>query len=186
MRKMDIGEIKSLYAEFMGYLSQTPLEKDKSAIYQEQIWEQYNKAVKHLSEITGKDYSGFFIKIEQGNIGNFIRTNVFRTLLGGLISKLHAEYFDTLPEPFSGKQSIVINQSQQQNQQVLFQLILDVQSKIDEKLPTLKEGSKEKTFFRKLKGTLSATTGIIDLLAKVLILAKDCGISTDQLSKLFS
>jgi hypothetical protein len=183
---MDIGEIKSVYAELIGILSQTPTSKDEGVIYNNQIWEHYNRIVKRLSEITGKNYDNFFIKTDRSEYTEYIDTTVYRTKLGGLISKLHAEYFDTLPEPFSGKPSIVITQSQQQNQQILFQLILDVQSKIDEKIPSLKEGSKEKTFFQKVKKSLSATTGIIDLLNKIFVLAKECGVSTEQLMNLFS
>jgi len=184
---MDINKIKSLYAEFIGYLSQTPLSKESPSIYSKQIWEQYNKSIKRLSEISEIDYNDFLIKAESSHNTemSYIETDVYRSKLGGLISKLHAEYFDNMPEPFSGKPSIVINQTQQQNQQILFQVILDVQSKIDEKLPSLQEGSKEKTFFQKLKGSLSATTGIIDLLSKIFILAKECGVSTDQLMQLF-
>jgi hypothetical protein len=189
---MDTDKIKSLYAEFKGYLNEAPTIKERPAIHHEQIWEQYNNSVMRLSEISGSDYSNFLIKVERGEYDNFIITEVYRSKLGGLISKLHAEYFETSSEPFgssrptSGKQNIIISQTQHQSQQVFIQMILDVQSKIDEKLPTLQEGSKEKTFFQKLKGSLSATTGIIDLLSKMLILAEDCGISTDQLSKLFS
>ncbi|NLE24266.1 MAG: hypothetical protein GX625_02825 [Clostridiaceae bacterium] len=183
---MDINEIKSLYAEFIGYLSQAPSEKDRSTINEPQIWEQYNKSIEKLSEYSGKDYSDFSIKVKNSSSGAYIQTVLYRSKLGGIISKLHAEYFDTLPEPFSGKPSIVINQNQQQNQQILFQLILDVQSKIDEKLPSLPEGSKEKTFLQKLKGSLSATTGVVDLLSKIFSLAKECGVPTEGLMKLFT
>lgn len=184
---MDVNEIKSLYAEFMGILSQTPTAKDQVAIYDNQIWEQYNNSVKKLSEISKKDYSNFVIRVESTEYRvEYIDTATYRSKLGGLISKLHAEYFDNLPEPFSGKPSTVINLSQNQNQQIIFQLVLDVQSKIDEKLPSLPEGSKEKTFFQKLKGSLNATTGVIDLINKIFVFAKESGVSTDQLMKLFS
>jgi hypothetical protein len=183
---MEIDKIKSLYAEFIGYLSQTPNAKEQPIISAQPIWNQYNNSVNRLSEYSGVDYSEFRILPDNDRgYGEYIQAVVYRSKLGGLIAKLHAEYFDSMPEPFSGKPSIIINQTQQQNQQILFQLILDVQSKIDEKLPSLQEGSKERTFFQKLKGSLSATTGIVDLLNKIFVLAKECGVSTDQLMKLF-
>ncbi len=183
---MDISEIRSLYAEFMGYFNQAPQQKENPAIYNSQMWEQVNKSIKRLSEVSSKNYDDFLIRVDRDESLVYVETMVYRLKLGGLISKLHAEYFPTLPEPFSGKPSIVISQSQQQNQQVFIQILLDLQSKIDEKLPSLPEGSKQKTFFQKLKGSLSATTGIVDLLNKIFTFAKECGVPNEELMKLFS
>ena len=80
---------------------------------------------------------------------------------------------------------MVISQTQQQNQSMFIQVLLDVQSKIDEKLHNLEDGSKEKGFFRKLKSTLSSTTNIIGLIVQILALAKEYGISTESLWELF-
>lgn len=183
---MDIDEIKSLYAEFMGYLSQAPTVNDRPGIYEPQIWQQYNKSIEKLSEISGRDYHDFFIKVKTSQLGESIDTMVYRSKLGGLISKLHAEYFPTLPEPFSGKPSIVITQNQHQNQQLTMQLVFDIHEKINEKMPSLQEGSKEKTFLQKIKGTLTTTSGIVDLLGKIFSLAKECGVTTEELLKLFA
>lgn len=185
---MGNDEVKYLYAEFMGYLSQMPTApQDKPYLHidDDSVWKQYNDSVKKLSEITGKDYRTFLIEPLRGQTGEFIRINTYRHKLGGLISRLHAEYFPELPEPFSGQPSVVITQNQQQSQSVFIQMLHDVQSKIDEKLPTLKEDSKEKGFLQKLKGTLSSAPNIISLFVQILTLAKEYGISIDTLSELF-
>lgn len=185
---MGNDEVKYLYAEFIGYLSQTPTapqDKPYLVLDDHSIWNQYNDSVKKLSEITGKDYGEFVIEPLTGSAGKFIRINTYRHKLGGLISRLHAEFFPELPEPFSGQPSVVITQNQQQSQSVLIQMLLDVQSKIDEKLPTLKEGSKEKGFLQKLKSTLSSAPNIIGLIVQILALAREYGISIDKLWELF-
>jgi len=185
---MGNDEVKYLYAKFMGYLSQTPTapqDKPYLVLDDDSIWNQYNHSVKKLSEITGKDYGEFVIESLGSQTGKFIRINTYRHKLGGLISRLHAEFFPELPEPFSGQPSVVITQNKQQSQSVFIQMLLDVQSKIDEKLPTFKEGSKEKGFLEKLKSTLSNVTNIFGLITQVLSLAKEYGISIDRLLELF-
>jgi len=181
---MKNDEVKCLYAEFVGYLSQLPSPSTTNDIVTDEAsWAQYNDAVARLPQVTGKDYKTFSITPGRGR--DWVELVTYRQKLGGLISRLHAEYFPELPEPFSGQPSVVITQSQQQSQSVFIQMLLDVQSKIDEKLPTLKEESKEKGFLQKLKGTLSSAPNIISLIVQILTLAKECGISIDKLSELF-
>ena len=184
---MDKEKIRSLYGEFIGYLSQLPMPKRNDVgLDDESLWTQYNDSVRLLSKVSGEDYSSFLIEpLNSHTFGPFIRLVTYRQKLGGLIAKLHREYFETEQAPFSGGPDVVISQTQQQSQSLFIQMLLDVQSRIDEKLPTLKDGSDEKGFLQKLKSTLSGVTNIVGLIAQILSLAKEYGISVDRLSELF-
>jgi|GEM_PF-632841 hypothetical protein len=186
-------EIRHLYGEFIGYLSQLPIpKKHDDGSDNESFWTQYNESVKLLSKLSGRDYSSFLIEPKkEGELNGklwfapFIHFDILRFKLGGLIAKLHKEYFWLEPAPFSGGPNMVITQTQEQNQGVFVQVLLDLQSKIDEKLPTLKDTSKEKTFLQKVKGALSGTQNIIGLINQILTIAKSCGVSIEDLQKLF-
>jgi methyl-accepting chemotaxis protein len=57
---MKKDEVKYLYAEFMGYLSQTPTapqDKPYLQLDDDSIWKQYNSSVKKLSDITNQTMS---------------------------------------------------------------------------------------------------------------------------------
>ncbi len=186
---MNKDDLKALYGEFVGYLSQTPNvpeDKPQISMYDDAVWDQYNNAVLKLCGITEKDYKEFLITPNTGQVGNFIRINTYRHKLGGLISRLHAEYFSELPEPFSGKPSIVISQSQEQNQSTLIQILLDIQSKIDEKIATVAEGSKEKGFLQKLKGVLGGIKNVTEVITQILKLASEFGLTPEQVLNLLS
>jgi hypothetical protein len=75
-----------------------------------------------------------------------IAVSTYRQKLGGLISWLHGKYFTDEPPPFSGMPSTVIIQVQQQS--VSVQMLLDIQTKIDEAL-TKAKGEKEQGFLKK-------------------------------------
>lgn len=174
--------------ELQGYLSQAPKPADRMEIYEETFWNQFNNAITLLNEITGNNYSRFAIepRFETG-IAKFIELNAYRLKLGGLINNLYGQYFPDEAEPFSGKPSTIINQqqSQNQNQQVFVKILFDVRDKIDEKLPTLADGSPEKTFLQKLKDSLSSISSIAGLLNTLFTLANQYGVSIDKLSAIF-
>jgi len=183
---MENEKIKQLYEEFQGYLSQAPAPQSTTdVIGDESVWEQYNYCVDQLSKITGDDYKRFMITPISGYGSPFIRLIAYRQKLGGLISHLHGKYFPDDSPPFSGMPTTVINQSQQQNQSVQVQILLDIQSKIDAKMNQFKEGSNEKTFLQKLKGTLASISNISQLFNTIFTLANQNGISLETLSSIF-
>ena len=65
-------------------------------------------------------------------------------------------------------------------------MILDVQSKIDEKIPNYPDGSNEKSFLQKLKGSLSSISNVNQLIQNVLKLAKDSGLDINDALKIFT
>ena len=177
------GELKSLYSELRGYLKETPLANSNIRyIYDKSVWTRYNKCVTEIEEISAKDYSRFFVEPEPGKSCIFVPT--YRNALGGLISKIYGEYFATEPNPHDGVPNTVITQSQHQIQTV--QMILDIQSKIDEKISKYPDGSDEKSFLQKLRSSLSSISNVSQLIKTIHGLAKDSGLDIGEAFKIFT
>ncbi len=180
---MEKEKIRPLYSEFQGYLSQAPEPKvSYDPIHDHSLIEHYHATIKLLSSVAGEDYSRFCVQPPRNEHWVYIIT--YRQKLGGLISYLHGRYFPGEPAPFSGGPSTVITQSQQQSQ--FIQMVLDMQSKIDEQMPHFSEGSKEKGFLQKLKSSLSSISNVTQLLNQLFKLAKEFGLNIDSVSKIFS
>jgi len=176
--------IRPLYSELQGYLSQAPTaSRPEEAIGDESFWQQYNEAVEQLSSATKRDYNRFKIDPIGGEGRPFIRVNTYRQKVSGLISRLHGEYFSDEPAPFSGMPSTVITQTQ--HQAVSIQMLLDVQSKIDEKLSKSEKGSKEEGFLKKFKGILSSISNANELIRQCVKLANEFGLSVKDILALW-
>lgn len=175
--------IRPLYAELRGYLFQAPeVKATYESISDKAVWNQFNNVVRMLGEITKKDYSRFIIEPERSSrVGDFVHIILYRQKLGGLLFSLHAEYFNDEVGPLDMGPATVISQNQQQQQTVNIQMILDMQSKIDENIDQYEEGSKEKGFLKKVKGSLSSVTNVIQLLSLLLKTAKDFGVSIQEM-----
>ena len=178
-------KIRPIYSELQGYLSQAPEIKDANGhSYDFSLIDQYNETIDELSDISNKDYNRFRIEekeIINRNTGNFFRISTYRNKLGGLIAKLHGEYFSDEPALFSDTPNTIINQTQQQNQSFQVQMLLEIQSKIDEKIPEFKEGTKEKSFLDKIKGSLPSIKNTTELFTLILRTGKDIGLTFDQI-----
>lgn len=181
-------QIRPLYSEFQGYLSQAPASSGSSrTIYDEDMWSQYNDALKLLSDVAEKDYGRFRINPKPSSTSRsslYVPTDIYRQKLGGLISNLHGEYFLDEPAPFSGMPSTVITQTQQQSMTI--QIVLDIQSKIDELLPTLEAGSKKQKFLEKFKSILSSVLNVNDLIGKCMKLADEFDLNVQDILSLWS
>ena len=99
MPKSDLKQkIRPIYSELQGYLSQAPnADKPEATIGDKSLWEQYNRTVGEFSQISGKDYRNFLIEPIQGSYKQFIRINTYRQKLGGIISRIHGEFFSDEP-----------------------------------------------------------------------------------------
>ncbi len=181
-------QVRPIYSELQGYLSQAPSFKDQPWTTEQSIWNQYNGTVDELNKVFDQEHKYDRFKIIPSRRGDFISIDMadYRNKLGGLISRLHAEYFSDEPAPFSGMPSTIITQHQVQNQSTYVQILLDIQSKIDEKLKEHKDGSKEKTFLEKIKSSLSKVGNISDLLSLILKTGVDAGLTIEQVWKLFT
>lgn len=179
---MDKEKIKPLYSEFQGYLSQAPEPRiSHDQIFDHSFIEHYHATIKLLSSVAGEDYSRFCVQPPRDE--RYVHIITYRQKLGGLISYLHGRYFPGEPAPFSGGPSTVITQSQQQSQ--FIQMVLDMQSKIDEKMPGFSAGSKEKGFLQKLKSQLSSISSVTQLLNQLFKLANEFGLNIEDISNIF-
>lgn len=180
------GKLRPIYHELQGYLSQAPA--DGAVVFDSSVWELINQTIGELKSITNENYDRYKIKelkTSQSG-GQFMDSQAYRAKLAGLISRLHGQYFHDEPPPFTGMPSTVITQQQSQNQSTLIQILLDVRSKIDEKLREYTDESPQRTFLQKVKDPLSKVGNVIQLFSLIFNTAKEVGLSTEQLSKLFS
>jgi len=178
-------DIRPIYHELQGYLGEAPSYKLR-IIDDAALWDQVNQAIDELSRISGEDYSRF--KMIPKDTGNFkrmhIEINTYRTSLSGLISRLHGKYFAREPAPFSSMPSTVFSQTQVQSQSQK-QMVLDLQSKIDEQLRNLEPGDKKHTFLEKVKGALASVKDYAGVLALYITTAQEFGLTLEELSELF-
>ena len=152
-------EIRPIYSELQGYLSQAPRSENTGLIGDKSFWLQYHQTIDELSKITGEDYSRYKVEIRSTQRGGgYMNVVPYRSKLGGLISRLHGQYFADKPAPFSGMPSTIVTQTAQQNQSVdvRVKMLLDIQSLLDKKINESEDGSKEKGFLEKLKGKLAS------------------------------
>ena len=180
------NKIRPLYSEFQGYLSQAPTGSSSTdSISDDTMWNQYNEALKLLSDTTEKDYSRFKIEPKSSTVGSgsYVRVNTYRQKISGLISNLYGEYFSDETPPFSGMPNTVITQTQQQS--VSVQILLDIQSKIDEMLPKVESGSKEESFLKKFKSILSSVSNVNELIRKCMKLAHEFGLNIQDILSLW-
>ena len=176
---MDKEKIRPIYSELQGYLSQMPNHGFSSS---EELWKRPNEAVDELINISGKqEYTRFKIATLNGDIGPFIRVESARTNLGGLISRLHAEYFFDEQPPFSGMPQTVINQNQSQNQNQSISIVLEIQEKIISEIPKHKEGSKERSFLEKVKSALPSIKTITDIISTILKIGSELNLSAQEI-----
>ena len=178
-------KIRPIYSELQGYLSQAPKPKETYENTDDSsLWNQHNETINELNEISGDNYDRFKIREDElikTEYGQLIKISTYRNKLGGLIARLHGEYFFDETVPFSDMPNTVINQMQQQNQSFQVQMLLEIQSKIDEKIPEFKEGTKEKSFLDKIKESLSSIKNTTELLALILKTGKDFDLRVDQI-----
>lgn len=182
-------KIRPIYSELQGYLAQAP-KNEVMDIDDLSLKSQYNETIDELNEVSNKDYNRFQIKekdlIIYSERDKAVRVSVYRSKLGGLIARLHGEYFSDEPAPFSGMPNTIINQTQQQNQSFQIQMLLEMQSKIDKKILKFEEGTKEKNFLEKIKGSLSSVNNITELFALILKTGKDVGLTIEQISSILN
>ncbi|HUU16593.1 MAG TPA: hypothetical protein VMW72_05545 [Sedimentisphaerales bacterium] len=180
-------DIRPIYSELQGYLSQAPEEAKIRLIDDDNLWNQANQAIDELSRISGEDYNRF--KITPRRIRSSARlvadVGTYRAKLGGLISRLHGKYFSDEPAPFSGMPSTVNIQTQQQSQSVHIQMLLDFQGKIDAQLQKLEPGDKKRSFLEKVKGALASVRDYAGLIALYVTTAQEFGLTLKELSELF-
>lgn len=182
--------IRPIYTELQGYLSQAPTIEKVPYIYDKPLWEQLNKAIDELNEKSGGDFSKFkiadFKQQKHEPYSQYIPTTDYRTKLNGLIMRLYGQYFNEEQSPFGGFPSTVVQQNQSQSQTTQITMILEFQSLIDRKIYGTGLKPEEKSFLEKVKASLPTVKSSIELMNMCLSLAKSFGITLEQMTKLFS
>lgn len=178
-------KVRPSYSELQGYLSQTPAIKNNyDAISERTFWEQINLTIDELNSATGKDYSKYKLVPEQGD-EIYIRLTVVRLKLGGIISRLHGEYFSDEAAPFSGMPSTVNNFTQMQQQAVTQTIVLEFQDLLNKKIAAT-PNEDEKSFLEKIKSSLGNVKSTVELVKVVLDIANQMGLDVNHVLKIFS
>lgn len=182
-------KIKPIYAQLMGILSQTPsFSSSSTTISTVEIWENYNKVIDKLNNISGKSYDDFKVvpkyRTTSSFPGSYVNGTFYRQQVNGLIMQLYGEYFSTENAPFSSSPGIILSQNQQQNQSVQITIALDVQSLIDKQLYTGNLKEEEKSFLERLKQTLPTIKSATDLLNAVITTARSSGLTIEQVKQI--
>lgn len=181
------NQVRPLLGRLEGYLKNPPL-GISGDIYESTVWEQYNRSIQELNNVTGEDFDGFLLHPKLSLYGQheqIVSSETFKFSLSGLIEELKAHYFnDELKS--DNNTGIHISQSQSQTQEMHIQILLDMQSLIDQKMQKFPNACKERTFLEQAKGTLSGVKDVSDLLTKTISIAKSVGISVAELYQIFS
>lgn len=183
-------DIRPIYAELQGFLLEAP--DDSKTISESPVWELYNQSIDALIQL-GLAYERFKITPETHHAGGrrsqWVRARQYRIALSGTINRLHAEFFRDEPSPFAGSPGMVISQNQQQSQVVYIQMIMEVQEQLTRSEAKFKEDSKERSFIDKAKDLLKAGVSGIASTAQLMLLllsvAKECGLSVEDMQRVF-
>lgn len=178
-------KIRPIYSELQGYLSQAPKISERPLLRDSSCWEQVNQAIEELNELSGNDYDRFRIETYDKGFGSTVSNTDYRNKLGGLIARLHGEFFFNEQTPFNGMPSTIIHQTQQQNQSVQVQILFEIRDKIDKEISKFGEKTKERAFLKKIKSSLSAAGNITELISLILKTAKNIGLTIEEVSKIF-
>lgn len=177
-------KVRPIYRDLQGYLSQLPLSGQHNDVIRDpDLWNNYNSLVEELKTITSKDYNSFRVEPKYDDFSQKVFLVTLRTNLGRLISRLHAEFFDDEQTPFSSSPSTIINQSQSQEQSIDLKFYIDLGSKLDEKIKNVTD-EKEKGYLEKFKNLLPSLKSGMDILKTSIDLAKEFGLTPDQVSNL--
>jgi hypothetical protein len=189
--------IKHLYNVLKGYYANAPeaSQYDRGYLRGSSLLTNYNKVVDELSSISGNDYSRFKVppakreyklpQMDKPRVKEITDVLAYRQQLGGIILALQSTYFPNDPNPVIRSQpGVQITQVVQQNQSVVFQLVL--QGEIDSRINKYAEGTKERSFLERLRASLGTVANIGQLITTLFKLAKEFGLSTDQVIELLS
>lgn len=187
-------KIQPIYRELKERLAEAPtLTSNSDTTRDASLWNHLNNLVDELNAVTQTNWNRFKVTniksgqtTRTGPFWQYILVSDYRTKLSSLIGRLNGTYLFDQPAPSDTNPSTVITQNQIQTQTVSVQILLDIQSKIDAELPKHAEGTLERGFLEKLKASLATIKNVGEMVVTILKIAKDFGLSTEQLFKLFS
>jgi len=186
-------DIRPIYLELQGILSQMPIFNELTVISTSEVWENYNSVVDKLNGVTKKSYDDHKVapksSLYNGIQRQVVNGSFFRQKVNGLINFLHGEYFPSERAPFSGQPQIVNEQTQTVTQSTEIQVIMIAALEIQERLVKAEreypEGSSENKFITRIKDGLKNVKNYMELIALILQTAQAVGLSTDKLASIF-
>jgi hypothetical protein len=184
-----LAQIKSIYIELQGYLFSSPEPRnnlpDGGYITDEEMWVKFNITLDRLNRVTDNKYNNHKLAFKVTGNTQYVNIDYYRSNLSGLIFRLYAEYFPHDPPHVTRSESgqFVLNQNIHQEQAVSINIFKE---QIEEKISMYKEGSNERNFLEKLKGYVTTTNNLTDILKNTIGLAKKCGLSLDDIINIFS
>lgn len=184
MHPEEKAKIRSIYAELQGYLHEAP--EPGSITRNDFFWNQFNKAIDELSELGNKGYEKFRINPKTGQFGSYIDLSSYRGSLGGLIAKLHADYFLEESAPFGTLPSTIITTTQNQNQSVKIEIAVEMTELITNKIKQYEEGSAERSFLERIRQGVKEGKGLIELVNLILKTGAEFGLTISTMAQLLS
>jgi len=182
-------KIRPVFEELQGYLQRA----GALDVYNHEIWQHYHRVIALLNELSGEDFSRFRITIIPPNpyqhvsLPEHMDPGEYTAKLTGLIRYLHCKYFRDEPSPFSIHLPTIISRAETRNQSVQMQMIVELTEQLTRNRARFTEGSKERDFIDKVKGPLqsagSGCTSVAQLILLLLNIAKECGLSVDDLQQ---
>lgn len=139
-----------------------------------------------MSELGNKGYEKFRINPKSGQFGLCIDLSSYRGSLGGLIAKLHADYFSNELAPFSTMPNTVITTTQNQNQSVKIEIAVEMTELITDKIKQYKEGSIERRFLDRIKQGVKEGKSIVDLVGLILRTGAELGLTVSAMAQLLT
>lgn len=150
---------------------------------------QYQQTIKKLHELTGEDVDHFLPDVTRNNRGIWYKPIDLKAQVSSLLSWIRASYLPNKETPHYALQSSAttsINQTVNQEVNVMQVVTLDIAELLTAKQEEFNEGSPERTFIQRVKGGLRTVKDTAALLALIAETAQQCGLTADQLSKIFS
>lgn len=188
----DASQIKPVYEDLQGRLSQLPISGD----IERSVWEHYNVTVDKLSQVTGDDYGEYkaITKPPRYYDGHMIHAESYpstelRTKMMGLVMKVYGQYFPLEQRPFSGPSSpgVVVSMNQQQAQATHIEMLFQFRDTVAAQLDKFSEGSKEKDFLKRIMRGVSNVRDAAELVKLVVDAAKTFALTADDITRaLFS
>lgn len=183
---IETQKIRPVYQELQGYLSQTLWPKGSYDNMEfDPICPQINSVIDELNSLTDLSYDKFKIDFMPGEWNSkCVLITTVRIKLGGLIDKLHGEYFHDENRPFSGTPQTVISQSQIQSQNINIALLLDINTRVTTKLQDADLKPEEKTFLETIRDSLVGMNSAIDVISTIINTASKLGITVSVVKML--
>lgn len=183
MTDEELALVRASYKELRGYLSEAPPLRTWRGT---ELADNLAHVIGDLSAVTGNDYSRFRVSVERGQLGPYTNGEAYRSRLAGLVGRLEAEFGlsdDRASNGGSPGVRVELNQTLQQITEVT--LNLEIQQWIDAKTGAHPEGTPERMFLDRLRGSLANVKDVAGLVAAIVGTANTVGLKVEDLMKLF-